>query len=718
MAGSVSGIKAGKAFVMIEAIDATGKILNQVRNRLGKFGTELSNIGRTMALRAIAALTPGAFAVKQGTDYDDIMRKVEARSEGTAAEMEVLRQQTLSLGKALGILPSQLGGIQNIFAQAGFSRKDIADIAPAVAMLSRAGGEGADAFGDTENAAKAVSAVLRGFDMDASATKEVVDKLAVALNASNFNLEDITTSLQYAVPAAKFYNVTLEETLAILGAMRDLQIDASIAGTAFRNMMMYMSQKKEQDKFNEELKALTGNTIEFTDALGNLHSPLKILPAMLKATEGLGTAQRSNLIGGILQARATIPGAAVGRSIERMEEMLAALGKAGGTAARIQKFMDAGLGGAFRRLMSEVSRLAIEFQKALAPALLTAADAIDTFLKTTTDWISQNQGLTATIVAVTVGSLALGAAIVVLGQAIISASGFFGLLALVTGTFMTAITTVIGLVSSFAGIVAAAWSTSAVGVFALIAAIVAVPVALVAFEVAATSAGELFCDIAREMSDEWGMSFKNIVDRLKSGDLIGAFNVLSAQIQFTWQKMINALLDMWDGFWQQFAEFNASQGSDWLVDLLSSMPGISDEYIQSLRDTYRGQQAEAMNGPDAQARAERVRERERQLEELRKELQAIRENTAPLKQPTSQPKNNSTFKPKLNPEQLIGAGGVLSSPKKALEAQLVNNGDALRAFIENKFAATEDKGIELAKEANELLANIDAGIKGLGMGIV
>src|SRR5262245_57763167 len=113
MAGSITGIKAGKAFVLIEAIDATGKVLNSVRNRLGKFGTELSNIGRTMALRAIAALAPTAFAVKMGSNYDDIMRKVEARSDGTAQQMDVLRNQTTKLGRALGMLPSAMGAGQN-----------------------------------------------------------------------------------------------------------------------------------------------------------------------------------------------------------------------------------------------------------------------------------------------------------------------------------------------------------------------------------------------------------------------------------------------------------------------------------------------------------------------------------------------------------------------------------------------------------------------------
>jgi TP901 family phage tail tape measure protein len=422
MAGSVTGIKAGKAFVLIEAVDATGKVLNSIRMKMGKFGTELSNIGRSMAMRAIAALTPAAFAVKSGTTYDDIMRKVEARSEGTAAEMMILREQTLKLGRAFGILPSSLGNVQNVFAQAGFNRKDIALIAPAVAALARAGGEVAGSFEDTSNAADAVRTIMRSFSLDASQAADVADKLSVAIRISNFSLEDITTSLQYAAPAARLYNVSMDEMLAVLGAMRDMGIEASIAGTAFRNMNVYMSQAKERQKFNEDLKALTGNTIQFTDSLGNLKSPVHILTAIMKATEHLGTAQRSDLLSGLLETRATIPGAAVGASTDRMAEMMTALKAFKGDATKVQAGIDSGLGGAFRRLASSLEVGAIALTNAWGPALASATAIVADAITKAIAWINVNKGLATVVLAGAVGFLAFGTTLVVVGQLIVAAS--------------------------------------------------------------------------------------------------------------------------------------------------------------------------------------------------------------------------------------------------------------------------------------------------------
>jgi len=550
---SVTGIKAGKAFVLIEAIDVTGKVLSKIRDRLGKFGTEMSKVGMTMAMRGAAALTPIGLAVKTGIAYDDIMRKVAARSDGTAAEMSFLREQTLKLGQALGILPSRMGSIQNIFAQAGFSRSEISQIGPAVATLARAGGEGADAAMDADNAAKALSAVLRGYNMEASKAAEVSDKLAVALNASNFDLQDITTSLQYAVPAANMFNVPMEEMLAILGAMRDLQIDASIAGTAFRNMMGYMSQAKEQENFNEQLKELTGQTIEFTDALGNLHSPIRILPAILKATEGLGTAERSDLLTQLLETRATVPGAAVGRSIDRMSDMLTRLANFKGEASRIQKAMDEGLGGSFRRFAAVVEVAAIKIEKALTPILKTATTAIDGILSSFTKWVALNPQLFVGIVSAVAAVTALGVGLIILGQATIALSALFGI-----GAALASITAA---ALAFVGPWAAALLGLKLGFDAIdkfrddgvsTAGMVSASFGRLAENLSAigNSIKANITELTSHVKESWSDSMNVILDSLAKGDILTAFNVFAANVKLTWLELMDYLKTKWETFLQ------------------------------------------------------------------------------------------------------------------------------------------------------------------------
>ena len=68
---SVSGVGAGKAFVMIEAIDKTGKGLNKAAMRLKSFGQQITRIGQSMMLIGAAGSLPIAMAVKDAATLEE-----------------------------------------------------------------------------------------------------------------------------------------------------------------------------------------------------------------------------------------------------------------------------------------------------------------------------------------------------------------------------------------------------------------------------------------------------------------------------------------------------------------------------------------------------------------------------------------------------------------------------------------------------------------------
>lgn len=740
MAGSLSGIKAGRAFVLIEAVDATGKVLNNVRQRLGKFGTELSNIGRTMALRAIAALTPAAFAIKAGASYDDIMRKVEARSEGTAVEMQALRDQTLKLGKTFGLLPSQIGEAQNIFAQAGFNRGEIAQIVPEIAMLARATGDSSNQFENMTQASDAVTAVLRAFHLPAAAAAEVANKIGITATASSFGLEGITTSLSHASSAAATYGVSLDEMLAVMAAMKDIQLDDSIVGTAFRNMMGYMSQTDEQEKFNQKLQELTGNTIEFTDALGDLHGPAKILPALLQATEGLGSAERMNLLFGLLETRAVIPAIAAGSSVERMADLQTRLEDWQGAMDKMQKHMDAGIGGTFRRFTAALEEIAIQFTTALAPSIEVVGTALTNFVKMSADWILKNQGLVATIIATTVGIIGLGTALVVTGQLIIATSAVLGALSLVTGLVAGAFT----LLMSALAVIPAALGLSTAGVFALIAAFVALPATLVVVIAAFESVVETVSIFGKHLAADWSKSIKSIGDALTAGDIPAAFNILTSQLTVSWTEFVNLMMDAWDGFldyWNQtkvaladnsfiseagaqyaaLAEYHTNGGN------AQKARKVYDDYKKSFRETISGLSSDA--GGNSEARTAKARERQAKLDKIRSDL-AWKQLEALLALADTQSKQQDDvpdFDGIANrfQQMMEDANGLIKPsaanravPKTGNEAVEKSSVESMKQFIENQYSAYGEKSLEVAEKANEHLANIERKIDNLGMGLV
>lgn len=432
MAVNASGIKAGKAFIIIDAVDATGKILNDVKVRFQQWGREISAIGQGLFTKALAITLPLGLSTKVFTDFDDMMRRVQIRTQGTAEEMAQLRKQALDLGRATAFSASQIGMLQGELAQRGFNRKDVLTITEPTMNLARAGGDGLDLGNDARLAAKLVGGTIREFKLEAKDAGRVADVLATAINYSNFALEDMIVALQYAGPASEHFGISLESTVASLAALRDLNIDASIAGTAYRNMLTYLSDADSRNKFNERLESMTGKTVEFVDAAKNLKPLPAILFAMSKATEGMGTADRANLFHNIFGTRAEMPAAALGNAATRYEELMSYFALADDMAKTMAEGLEQGLGGAFRETLSSIEDIAIALGEALEVGLTTVTRRAVGLLHVLSQWIRDNKGLVSTVISLVAGNLTLGAAILGVGVAITFMSSSFQIMAKLT----------------------------------------------------------------------------------------------------------------------------------------------------------------------------------------------------------------------------------------------------------------------------------------------
>ena len=119
MASGSSGIKAGKAFVVLEVYDKTAFVLRRAARRIQGFANDIQAMGQKMLTRGLLAMTPAALSLSVFTKFDDAMKKVEARSAGTATEMSNLREQAKELGRTTSFTASQVGELQAKLAQKG-----------------------------------------------------------------------------------------------------------------------------------------------------------------------------------------------------------------------------------------------------------------------------------------------------------------------------------------------------------------------------------------------------------------------------------------------------------------------------------------------------------------------------------------------------------------------------------------------------------------------
>ena len=546
MSPTSGGIRAGRAFILIEAVDATGKILTAIGRKLKSWGRSLSMTGVSMAFQSFMAGTPMAMATKSFMDFDDAMRRVEARSEGTAVEIDNLRKKAQELSKTSALSATDIANLMSELAQMGFSRSQIDQMVDPINLLAQAGGTGNKAL-DAINAAKLVAGTIRSMPRQLAFedSARIADLYAEALNLSNAALEDMATSMAYAAPIADQYGLKLEDVVAMMGVFRNLNIDAETAGTGFRNLLLELSESKGVGRFNELLGTLTGTTLNFRDAAGNLMSPIQALQAIGKALEPLGTAERGELLNTLFGKRVVIPATAFMAATDQFAQIRKALEDVSGAADRMRDIMEGGVGGAWRKIKNFTLQLAIAFGKALEPALMAVSSRGMELLDWISRWISDNAEMVNLVVASVAAWGLLGITLVAAGLTLI----FLGSVFTVLGGILTGI---IGLVTALVGGIGGLLAT------APMLAVFGTLLGESLFDYFSRNPTDIFDGLKTQivefgdrlfgLSETARETIDAIGSAIASGQLELAFVVTVQGISNIWFQLIDALMDQWDDF--------------------------------------------------------------------------------------------------------------------------------------------------------------------------
>ena len=195
------------------------------------------------------------------SEFEFVMAKVQAVSGATNKEFEELTASAQDLGRTTFFTAAQVGQLQLNFSKLGFSAKEIMDAQKATLDLATATGS------DLARSATVAGAAVRGFGLEASDTQRVVDVMAVSFASSAMDIEKWQTSMTKVAPIAKSAGFSIEDTAAIMSKLTDSGIEASIAGTSLRNILLKM-----QDPSSDLTKTF-GRTI---------HSLDDLVPAMKK----------------------------------------------------------------------------------------------------------------------------------------------------------------------------------------------------------------------------------------------------------------------------------------------------------------------------------------------------------------------------------------------------------------------------------------------------
>lgn len=372
---SASSIRAARAFV--ELFADTSKLqqdLRQAENMLKEFSTRATTLGRTVTAAGGIMIAPIAASIKTFYQFDDNMREVQAVTQATGKEFDMLSEKAKKLGRETSFTAIQVSQAMATLGRAGFRSKEIDDSISSILSLARA------TRTDLNEAARIASLSMRGFTLDASEMTRVADVLSVVSNGAALNLVDFGESMKYVAPVAHQAGMSIEDAAGAIGVLSNFGIKGTMAGTALKNILTRMANTEVAAKFKQI-------GVETKDAQGNLRALIDVLYDVAKATQYMGSGDRMEIFKGLADLRALPSFAVMANNPEKIVEMIDELRVSMGKAAEMSALMDAGLGGAFRMFISAVESASISLAEAVTGPLQAYMESIKKGVNNFNAWI-------------------------------------------------------------------------------------------------------------------------------------------------------------------------------------------------------------------------------------------------------------------------------------------------------------------------------------------
>ena len=412
---SVGAIRAGRAYVELSA-DNQKLIaaLKRAEESVARFGAKASELGAQFATLGVATAAPLAFAVQNFAAFDDQMRAVQAVSGSTGAEFEALTAKARELGRTTSFTAEQVASGMVELGRAGFKAPQIDAAIASVMDLSRS------TQTEIPLATEIAGNALRAFDLEASEMGRVCDVLTATANNSSQTLEDLGEAFKFVAPIAKDAGTSIEDAAKIVGTLANFGIKGSLAGTAFKNIQLKMTDPDVQKRYKElgidVVDADDGSLRNMADVLRELGAATASMPNAEKLATYKDLFSMYGLSGGVKLTSANFTG------------MYDAIDNSQGTAAETAAAMDTGIGGAFRLTESALEGVKHALGDALTPTLKELADEIQRVAGTTSAWIAENKETVVWIAKAAAVATVAGGSMLALGQGAKMASSTFSAL--------------------------------------------------------------------------------------------------------------------------------------------------------------------------------------------------------------------------------------------------------------------------------------------------
>jgi TP901 family phage tail tape measure protein len=260
-----------------QATRANSKASEDASAKFERQNQAMTQIGLGLTAFGAVAATAVGLAVAKFAEFDQAMSYVQAATQESAENMQLLRDAALDAGARTIYSATEAANAIEELAKAGVSTADILSGGLDGALdLAAAGGLAvADAAGIAATALKTFG--LEGADM-----AHVADLLAAGAGKAMGDVTDLSAALNQSAQVANNTGLSIEETTAALSAFASQGLLGSDAGTSFKSMLQRLTPqsaeaKAKMDELGISAYDASGQFIGLSEFAGNLQQSLKSL---------------------------------------------------------------------------------------------------------------------------------------------------------------------------------------------------------------------------------------------------------------------------------------------------------------------------------------------------------------------------------------------------------------------------------------------------------
>lgn len=364
---NIAGLERGLSRAQAQLI-ATKRVAEAQTNAMAR-GSKRSS-GAMAGMASSAKMLAGAAgigglalvmtsAIRKGAAFEKQMAATRAVAGANTREMAKLRKQAMDLGPAFGYGATEAAAAQTELAKGGLSVAQVYGGAFKSAITLAAAGElsMADAATYTVNA-------MKTFGIQGKNSAQVADALAMAAMKTTADVSDFGMALTQGGAAARSAGLSFKDTMTVLGALAEIGVKSSDAGTSMKAAFLQLLNPTKQ-----QAEAAKKAGLNFLTQNGEMKDAIQISEMLRSKTEGMTRAQRTALfstLAGTDGLRTLL--ALYDQGPKKLQNLERALGREG-AAVETARDKQRGMHGDLKRLSAEWESAQITFATGIAPGL-------------------------------------------------------------------------------------------------------------------------------------------------------------------------------------------------------------------------------------------------------------------------------------------------------------------------------------------------------------